>query len=445
MATKLKKFLLASFLTASAVLAGCGSSNNETEGEDEQQTEVTAQPKSEQQIRQEQRTMYYQFVRDSVREANGAKAIEQQLRENRREYADKNDIYDLESRYSLGGVMDHEVVTAGTRILDNMYKQISAEFAKYNINASDRITQDSAVFHIRENDTYYRGFGLEPGMKETVRDYGKFDMCFLGVGESTEDRDYYAWQSSCGWDALMVACDTLINTSKYGDVQRQNMRTTINNIVEQSKKDIIASRKSVEKKYFDYYSFSNDYKDDYLALSYWGDGAYGFGYSDLNNTEKYLNTRRSVDVYDSKLVAEFFGDEDAEYTLVSLGNHKWQVVKKSKNGVVSKTHVFEDNKDFHIDEWRSNEPDTVGRKDFWFEPGVNMGVRVYFTEVINVQKRKKEWKPVIPQKVQQTIDSLKKEVENKEALYDLQMKKYHEADSIAEALATKNFGERERY
>ena len=43
------------------------------------------------------------------------------------------------------------------------------------------------------------------------------------------------------------------------------------------------------------------------------------------------------------------------------------------------------------------------------------------------------------------IDSLKKEVENKEALYDLQMKKYHEADSIAEALATKNFGERERY
>ena len=45
-------------------------------------------------------------------------------------------------------------------------------------------------------------------------------------------------------------------------------------------------------------------------------------------------------MYNPKLNVNFFGDKNANYKLVKMGQGKWQVVRTDKNGRKAKTPVF---------------------------------------------------------------------------------------------------------
>lgn len=434
MASKVKIFGLG--LSMAAMLAACN--NNQPEDdfdyEDKQKTEA--------QIRKEQKRAYYEFAFDSVKTANGEKEIDKRLHSHQSRYEDGYAIEKLAHQYTLGGVMENEVSTKGSKIIENSYQKIVDELGKYGVKLDNYIGQHP------ENPDY---IVLKKRYSWGEENLSKYGLSFIGVSERfyKDSQDDYYDDAAEGWNDLVSAIYTAINEAvcsdgePYGDNQKNKMKAVVDNVIAQTKKDLIKSRESVEQKYADYYLMSDK---TYLGTSYWAEGDFGYGYDDLNgwSNSKYLVKHRRVDVYDSKLDVDFFGDKDATYKLVSLGNGKWQVIKTYKNGKTEKTHVFSDAKDFSEEYRPIDESVNIGKSEFDFEAGRNMGVRVYWDEVIEVQQRKKDWNTVIPQETQQTIDSLKKEIKNKEELFNLQLKKLHEADSIAESLVEKRYGQIER-
>ena len=442
MSNKAKIFGLG--LSMAALMAGCGTNENSDSHDDktEPKTEVVVKPqKTAEQIREEQKTMYYERAYDSVKTANGQKAIEERRYSHRGQYMDEEDIRTLKHPYSLGGVMENEVSTKGTKIIENSYQQIVDALGKYHVKLDNYIGQDS------ENPDYI----VLKKRNSWDAVLSKYGLSFTGVDDRVnKDSEYeYYSDTESAWNDLVSAIYTAINESvcsdgePYGDVQKNNMKATVDAIIEKTKKDLIKNRESVEQKYADYYLLQDK---KYLGTSYWAEGDYGYGYDDLNGWQnnKYLIKYRKVNVYDSKLNVGFFGDKDATYKLVSLGSGKWQVVKTNKNGKTEKTPVFEDVKDFYEEYRYSDEPVKVGTSEFYFEAGRNMGVRIYWNEIVNVQQRKKGWAIQIPADVQHKIDSLETEIATKEQLYDLDMQKRHEADSIAKALTNQKFNLNER-
>lgn len=439
MASKVKIFSLG--LSMAALIAGCGT--NDHDDKTEPKTEVAAKPqKTAAQIRKEQINMYYEFVYDSVKTANGQKAIAERRHSQRSKYMDEEDIRTLKHPYSLGGVMEREVSTKGTKIIENAYQQIVDALGKYGVKLDNYIGQES------KNPDHIVLKKRNSWGDDVLSKYG---LSFIGVDDrfnKDSEYDYYS-DAESAWNDLVSAIYTAIDESvcsdgeSYGDNQKNKMKAAVDGIVAQTKKDLIKNRESVERKYADYYLLQDE---KYLGTSYWGEGEYGYGYDDLNGwaNSKYLVKYRRVDVYDSKLNVDFFGDKDATYKLVSLGNGKWQVVKTHKNGQVEKTAVFEDPKDFYEDYRPTDEPVKVGTSNFDFEAGRNMGVRVYWDEVVGIQQRKKDWVVKIPADVQHKIDSLETAIATKEQLYDLDLQKLHEADSIAKSLANQKFGQIER-
>ncbi|MBO7645342.1 MAG: hypothetical protein J6S57_03510 [Alphaproteobacteria bacterium] len=410
---KLKIFALGAAMAASGLMSSCGNKNAQNNSQDckEEKIEVVAKPKTKTPSLYEQKRDYRRHVYDSVNTANGGRDLEAQLAKKPSEWEYWSDSIEKVYPYTLGGAMDKEVETAGAKIIENSYKQIVDELAKYKVKIS--------VDYLDNN-------------------YLKIDMYYVGV--INDEYDY----ANEEWQRLTKNVFEIIDSADYGDGPKQNMKDKVTAIVEKAQQDLIASRKSVEQKYADFYLVSDDARN-YLAIVSEGEGEYSFGYADLNYyNSKYKNVERYVDVYDSKLTVDFFGEKDAKYKLVSLGDGKWQVVKKSKNGTVSKTHVFEDKKDFSTCDVFSNEPDTLGRTEFNFEPGYNYGVRVYSREIVNVQKRKKDWSIKLPKDVQQSLDSLIQDFNEQRAIQRSVWEKNNEADSIANIMVNQKFGQIER-
>ena len=99
--------------------------------------------------------------------------------------------------------------------------------------------------------------------------------------------------------------------------------------------------------------------------------------------QKALYVSKYVRVYDSNLPVDFFGEQGAIYKLNQISKGKWQVVKTSKNGKVSKTFVFNDNADYKIETGvSSNNDDYRGKSYFEFKPGKNIGVEIIVREVL---------------------------------------------------------------
>ena len=149
---------------------------------------------------------------------------------------------------------------------------------------------------------------------------------------------------------------------------------------------------------------------------------------------------------------DFFGEPVAKYKLVSVGQGKWQVVKTKQNGRVEKTKVFSDNKEFEIFEYPVFDDEEygeqgsvdalpkVGDSEFWFEPGTNLGVRVGYSEVIRVEKRKKEWKPTYTAKEQRVLDSLHRTVNRKQNLNAQYWETGQQAQQVADSMTMARYG-----
>lgn len=444
MANKAKTFLFGTVLAVYGLLPSCNTEPNQKEPK-QPKKEVAPAQKNEDQIVRE----YYTRVYDSIKTKNGAKSLNEQWEAIPNRYGNQDKIMELEHPYSLGGVMEKDVYSAGSKIIENAYNKITAELAKYNVSLD--VVQDSANFYFKR--TYVSNY--DHRSYETDETVSKYNMCFVGLGDSisrynmgfiglddsiSEGGDYYGWEADDAWNRLLEAIYTSINAADYGQPQKDNMKATVDKTAKKAIQDLIAARKSVENKYNPYYLIAEGYRKN-LGVCEEGEGCYSYGYSDIDFTNsKYMITKSYVDVYDSKLETEFFGDPNAKYELLSHGNGKWQVVKTSKDGAVSKTHIFEDLKKFSEYTEFGNEPQKIGETKFGFTPGYNYGVRVSFEKVTNVQRRQKDWVAKLPKDVQHTVDSLRQQDEITEMLENEMYKKFKEADSIADKMTREKFG-----
>jgi len=431
MANKLKTLVLGTALTLSA-LVSCKDSVQESEPKQPQQpkTEIKTNPKSEQKISKE----YYLRVRDSIETVNGAKKYNAQYLSKPASWTDENEIYDLQYDYSLGGVMDREVGSKGIKIVNNAYKQIVAELAKYKVSLDESITQDEGTFYVKVNYLDYWD-----KKNEYTAEVSKFNLCFIGAGQQSKYDDDYSMADE-EWKDLYQAIVNAVEASDCSEYQKNSMKIKTSHIIEKAQRNLIASRKSVEAAYADYMLLPEDFQET-MGINYEGEGSYSYGYGDLNAyNNKYLNTRRYISVYDSKLNIDFFGEENATYELVLLKENTWQVIKKSADGTITKTHVFEDRQEFSNYPMFSDEPLKIGETDFRFSPGYNFGVHVISDQVVDVQRRKKDWNMKLPKDVQYTVDSLCAEIAEKQALENKMYAAYHEADSIAKVLTYKKYG-----
>lgn len=135
---------------------------------------------------------------------------------------------------------------------------------------------------------------------------------------------------------------------------------------------------------------------------------------------------RKVSVYDSKLPVDFFHEEGAAYKLNQVGEGKWQVERKGKDGKITKTPVFNDNVEYKI---------VLGGygNEFDATPGANMGVRVSVSEKLFEIKCKDD-KLHTDAEAAALKKPLQKELEKYEAIiakYDgIRERAWNEADSL---------------
>lgn len=425
---RLKTYTFSSLFALLTFLAACKGQNNDEQAsvQKKPQTEVKQTPAPVQKpIQKTDEQIWYEHfydIRDSIATANGADELLEQLESKQADWQDMNDIRDLEYPYSLGATMNREVLNAGSKIIDDAYNKIVTGLAKYNVSLDGAISKDSTQFIIHK--------GVLENWNQCL---SKWSMCFTGV---ESDYDYADYQ----WNTLIRAIDTVISSSDYGTGQQANMRTMVSGIIDNAKQEVFASRTAIEKEKERFYQFMDK---KHVGLTYGGEGSEDYGYDDMNDewcNPKYLNTERLLNAYDRNLNVDFFGDADTKYTLVSLGDGKWQVVKKAKDGTVSTTHVFQDPKEIEIDTVPSNKPQKVGDYAFSYTPGQNYGVHVSSSEVIGVQRRKKDWPIKLPADVQHKVDSLNQEMQEKEALSELLYQIDSAARTIAWDMAVQKYG-----
>lgn len=430
---KVKGFILGTALAFS--VSACNSNDNEIVKDDAQKTEQEARKAAAREADERERAKQqkiYDFrhhIHDSVMNVNGGTDLRGHLESMRPCYKDENDIRDLQYEYSLGGVMDKKVLESGCKIIDKMYSDIAFELSKYKIKLDDYVETE-------EHDGYSDSYHAKSGLVKYPEDYYKDLMVFVGVGEAGTEESFY---SDDAWTGFQELINTVIDSSQYGDGQKADMKNKVAQIMANGQGALIQSRTNIEKQYKPYYLL-RDEKD--LGLSYAGEGEYYPGYEDLNYeyiNGKYRITKRGIHVYDSKLKVDFFGDPDATYKLVSVGDKQWQVIKKTKSGKVEKTHVFSDNRDWEEDVYCSGEKPEA-KSWFDFEPGENMGVHIFFDKVDKIEQRQKDWTPNVPANVQHQIDSLQSEYDKKQNLQSLVWDASHQADSIARAMTKARFG-----
>jgi len=226
----------------------------------------------------------------------------------------------------------------------------------------------------------------------------------------------------------------------YGEARQDEVRAAVKSIVEKMVTDMDKAVVEIARKYAKYYPVLTDIKNipaqyaEYLKDVVLWDEVGESGDACPGDISGDLVITRSIRVYDSKLPVSFFGEKGASYKLVSVQPGKWQVVRTDKNGKVSKTAVFSHDTDYEL-ELRHNWTDSkVGNSTFSYEPGANMGVHVYATEVVYVKEREiKDDK--LPQKEYDRLfaqqdaryDSLQSEYARKTDLADSLS---HEPDSI---------------
>jgi hypothetical protein len=146
---------------------------------------------------------------------------------------------------------------------------------------------------------------------------------------------------------------------------------------------------------------------------------------------RYCSVDRSVSVYDSKLAVDFFGNEGSTYSLKRVGEGKWQVERKDAQGHVSKTKVFDDNVEYHINAGSCSEKP---HSTFSYSPGANLGVHVSATEVLYVKEGTKGDQIHSDDELQKMIDPLEEEKAKTQKVVDTYKEMYSKAIDKADSL-----------
>lgn len=412
--TKLAKIGFGVYLVL--FLSACGHRSNKNEDDNQFSTEkVDIRKQAEQ---------YFEHVKDSVLRTNGYYNYAEQDK-NRSYYDDYSTIYDLEYEYTLGGAIEKQVSNATEKVFNQGLQEISDELAKYKIKL------DLPMYCFNYQDC------IEMIAQNKDVEYGP--SFFYGIVDSTEDKYLYdelAWE----WEKFQNNINDIIDNSNYGPGPKKDMKTNVAKIIKKTQISLKNTRETIEKQFEDYY-LPGYYKGTPYkpGLSYDNEGNARLTYDEIE-AHKYLVTKNVIHVYDSKLPVDFFGDKNSKYTLVSLGNNKWQVIKENKSGKIEKSAVFTDKKTFQEYKFGTDDKPTKGQSEFDFYPGTNMGVHINYSTISNVETRKKDWEVKIPENVQQQIDSLRQEITRKRAISDSVDKKIDEAYDIAKLKTIERFG-----
>lgn len=386
LANKLKTSVLAVLMALGVMTTSCGDDQSAKEAEKmRQEVEKAlkeAADKRAQQLKAE-KDGYFEHVNDSIKEANGALKISEELHSLPEIYKDETEIERIEYSKTLGGVMEKDVKEAVFGIVVDYMLQVNDLLEKHHLP------------RFYTGDTEGVIYGL---LRRVVYDeYAKGKMMDIQHHNPL---------------------DSISNVSDLSQEEIDKIASQLKKMDSDIKKKISAAKKAVEKRYTDYYVTEDP---NSLGFEDLGDGSWEFGYAGLNDTD-YVNPevliiRKTINVYDQNLNENFFNEEGASYKLIDLGNHKWQVEKKRKNGTTVKTKVFQDNKEYEELYGHKTREEAknvvVGQKTFSFEPGAHKGVRVYYSEVVEIQKRK-DWKPAeLSDAEKKVVDSLKNEIARK--------------------------------
>lgn len=417
------------FAAIALMAASCGRA--ERRAREEQELAAAAKERQEyvadstRRADKQKRSDYYEHVRDSVAQRNGKQRYSDSLASGRGKYEDEWAIRTIEWAHSLAGTMERELKQTGWPIIAEGEEQIRRLLDKYDLT--------------------YNGF-FSPEEKDEYGYVNYFEELFVGITvDGWSFGDTYNWQSYV---------DGIIDNSRFGDERKTEIKQKVAAIIATTEQNLIANRKVVEARYADFYSAAPQYIKDEVGIAYGPEGNIDPGYENLNDVsgdDRVMVINRRIDVYDSNLDVDFFGEPGATYKLVQIAEGKWQVVKTRSDGTVEKTPVFSDNKTFETytyahslkdEDGRALPIPKVGTSELWFEAGTNMGVRVYFSEVVNVEKNKKTWETQFTESEQRQMDSLRKQIAKKSEWSHKQWELGHQSDSIARAMTQRRFGNR---
>ncbi|MCL2749383.1 MAG: hypothetical protein FWE50_04915 [Alphaproteobacteria bacterium] len=221
------------------------------------------------------------------------------------------------------------------------------------------------------------------------RDYGQGNAETIDLEDVNTEMPYPVdWHL----DIVMLGLD------KYGEPRKKEIRDIARKQIEAMIAEIKRACAGIEKDYYVYYPALNlnaiPKQHREMVYKYCTQGGEGSFYYEGQFYPKLIQVIKGVSVYDSKLSVDFFNDKNAKYKLLDLGNGKWQVQKTDKSGKVSKTHVFEDNKEwstwvriYNKDDLSEN---NIAVDGFSFSPGANLGVRVSMNQVVWTSARGKD-------------------------------------------------------
>ena len=410
-----KLLLGTSLFSLMCLMASCGKSQS-SESQDYHNTE---------QVRR-----YKNKCADSIRTARGYDSIYAKYNQ-----LDAYPIYrkidSLEWAASLGNAIEKSVKNSARKIINKFFADLGSLLGRYEISLSDYTCgEDEDYFYFNTN----------------TNAVCKNDLIFTGINLYPENQPDDEASNLCGitneFNPLIDIVQEIVDKSSYNKTRKDEIMNHVHNLVEKTKDKLIASRKSAEQQYADYY-LKKDNKDD-IAVEECGEGDRTAGYGNFRwNSRGCVKKVLHTQVYDSKLPVAFFGDKDAEYKLISLGNDKWQVQKKTASGKIEKTAVFTDKG--HIEGWLCfDDIDAKNENCFSYEPGENMGVHVFYSEYKIIKRAKKKW---VPNKdITRQINSLTKQMEKVQAqsdeLYDRLETIRNYADSVATVKASQRFRSR---
>lgn len=422
----LKNFIGASAFIGS-MLISCGRVGLPVSSKTEDKTIL---PKKEQKhdIENDQRMCqkYQKMYADSIRFANGYDSIcnkSNMLWRKTAELESRADSLAMEN--SLGAVMQREVESAANKILKDFLNSVSGVLRMYQISLQDYVTEDNDfLWRFNTNVQKDNYDGTDYVLKQPLMYFGVNTCGF--------------YDSEHEFNELVDIINQIIYESDHAKSHKKEIMNKINALIKKVKPKLIASRKSIERKYSDYYVVIDG--QDAAFISYGADD-WNYGYTDTEYPERQAVVKvTTLSIYGKNLPVEFFEDKKAKYELIRLENNRWQVRKTSKRWLVENTEVFTDKGETSIQEYYAG-IDARNYSEFRFDPEHDSGgVHIEVEEGVVIKKAKRQWGP--SRKVIHQIDSLEDEsrkIAHQAAELEEQKKIINQyADSVARAMVNQH-------